>query len=167
MVTVSTLLPNELLSHVCEGLGTADLIALMRCGQLGRELGDIELWRRLVHVFSPFLQLFPTLLQEFFQLMENTRLAIVGDAVLDVLLFTKHADDTASNDVQELHIAVNNKSFQSVIAFFRRAGYTGFEVVQCGGSELPQPNTVVESASGVMTSEKVRTACVANIRPHI
>jgi hypothetical protein len=155
MVAVSTLLPTELLLHICKELGTADLVALMRCGQLGHDMGDVELWRRLVHALSPFLQLFPTLLQDFFSLMEQTGLAILGDAVLNVLLFASQPDTTTPNEVQELHIAVNKKFFQNVIDFFKRAGYSGFEDAPCTDLEDAEPYAVMDRALGVMTSEKV------------
>jgi hypothetical protein len=159
MVAVSTLLPVELLSQIWEDLETADLLSLMRCGILGRELGDIELWRRLVQVVRPFLQLFDTLLLGFLHLLQETGLAIVGDTVLDLLLFANRPIPAQSTSVQELHVAVNVSFFSQTIDFFKSAGYQFYDISSRDGLKDPGPENVVGTASGIMTSTKVRYLC--------
>ncbi|KAH6899299.1 hypothetical protein BKA70DRAFT_1437444 [Coprinopsis sp. MPI-PUGE-AT-0042] len=147
MVAVSSLLPAELLSQIFEELGVPDLLALMRCSQLGRQLGDYELWRRLVRVVSPFLHLSCTLLLMFLRLMGTTGLGVVGDAALDFLLFDNPPAPVTATKVKELELAVNINSFSRTVEFFREAGY---DVAVTWREDLnePVPENVLGRARG-------------------
>ncbi|KAH6891708.1 hypothetical protein BKA70DRAFT_1233925 [Coprinopsis sp. MPI-PUGE-AT-0042] len=147
MVHVSTLLPVELMCCICEELGMADLLAVTRCSQLGRALGDYELWRRLAHVVSPFLHLSDALLLNFFRLLEATGLAVLGGVALDLLLFGSAVIPGPTDEVKTLELAVNHHSFPSTIEFFKDAGYT-FTITWRDDFKEPEPENVLGKAVG-------------------
>ncbi|KAH6867499.1 hypothetical protein BKA70DRAFT_1243208 [Coprinopsis sp. MPI-PUGE-AT-0042] len=154
MVSVSTLLPVELMSHICEELGTSDLLALMRCSQLGRELVDLELWRRLVQLIFPFLNSSHTLLSLFFYLLEVTGLAIVGDVALDLLLFGDPIIPGPTDKVKTLELAVNITHFTNTIQSFKEAGYN-ISTTWRDDLKEPEPENVLGKAEGTLRTDKV------------
>ncbi|KAH6885992.1 hypothetical protein BKA70DRAFT_1236730 [Coprinopsis sp. MPI-PUGE-AT-0042] len=156
MVSVSTLLPVELMCHICEDLRMTDLLALMRCSQLGRQLVDFELWRRLVHLIFPFLNLSHTLLSLFFCLLEATGLAILGDIALDLLLFGDPMIPRTTDQVKTLDLAVNIAYFSRTVEFFQKAGYDITTTCRDDPKE-PEPENVLGKAEGTLQSDKLES----------